>query len=985
MAVRIARLPGIRFEAQPPPPAQVLPRMDIAVFVGFAASGPLNVPVAVEDAARFRSVFGEDLALAWDEKRNAMEYAYLAPAVRAFFRNGGKRCYVIRVAGEGAKANRFPIPGLLRQGPDGKLSQAFAYARSEGSWSDGLQAGFELQSRPVRHVPFTKEECADSGHRATLALSRPGDIQPGDVLRMSVDFGGERYQCLFVPNTIESADPVEEGSQRLLTAEGSDGMESAQDLAKCRVSWEGGCWFRLTGSLFTERKGWASTAEEGLASDSPPTTMTAWLQKDEDRKYEDPLTLTLDLPSDRAPEAGTLVRAEFDNGMLWMVVCEAGTEGGRTTVTGPAVWESGEPEGWKTGGAGLRFECLRMRLTARKAEGSAGEQMAMSGLGFAPGHSGYWRSLPTDAGLYAPARPESGNPYRKLRRAAAEPRFPFAGEEPSAGIGTVPEETGSFRDLFFPLVDPSEEVLFAGPAADEGLELERDGLASFSLDYFLDHLLKEEGAETLAASADYLTYQRAIPHHPTGIHAALRLEEATLIAAPDALHTGWRRGEPSRQEPQSVRLPPPERICTPSVDAEADGPFRERHIVGRPVLSPPQVSETGTNYHVSWTTVGMPDPALLAKEPAWQDCVESPPAAPELSYRLEEAAQTDFSDAVPVYIGGGCSCDFARRDAGEYFYRVRAEILAGKRPCLAGEWSDAEGVRVGATALWKTVPPGDLGGGEGKTFGDGLAAFHSALLMMCAARGDLFALLELPAFFHEEDALRFAARLRREFRQKAPRVSSFGAIYHPWLYLREEGETARSALVPPGGAVCGAIARRTLARGAWLAAANDALQDVVALTPPIDAGRFLELQEGAVNIVRREPRGFMGMSEETLSGEEEFRPIHVRRLMMLLRRLVLRQGALYVFEPNSPAFRRQVQSGFEDILADLFACGAFRGSTPADSYCVDVGDRLNPPSSIEQGRLIVEIRVAPSQALMFLTIRLVMTGANNLQFTEGTA
>ena len=40
-AVRVRRLPGFRFETQAPPLPEVLPRMDIAVFVGFAAAGPL--------------------------------------------------------------------------------------------------------------------------------------------------------------------------------------------------------------------------------------------------------------------------------------------------------------------------------------------------------------------------------------------------------------------------------------------------------------------------------------------------------------------------------------------------------------------------------------------------------------------------------------------------------------------------------------------------------------------------------------------------------------------------------------------------------------------------------------------------------------------------------------------------------------------------------------------------------------------------------
>jgi hypothetical protein len=39
------RLPGFRFETRAGLPADVLPRMDIGVFVGFAGAGPLDLPV----------------------------------------------------------------------------------------------------------------------------------------------------------------------------------------------------------------------------------------------------------------------------------------------------------------------------------------------------------------------------------------------------------------------------------------------------------------------------------------------------------------------------------------------------------------------------------------------------------------------------------------------------------------------------------------------------------------------------------------------------------------------------------------------------------------------------------------------------------------------------------------------------------------------------------------------------------------------------
>ena len=90
MAVHTSRrLPGFRFEVRSPQLSEVLPRMDVAVFVGFAASGPLHTPVAIEDIGQFAAIFGADAPLVWDPQRGEQVDAHLAPAVRAFFRNGG--------------------------------------------------------------------------------------------------------------------------------------------------------------------------------------------------------------------------------------------------------------------------------------------------------------------------------------------------------------------------------------------------------------------------------------------------------------------------------------------------------------------------------------------------------------------------------------------------------------------------------------------------------------------------------------------------------------------------------------------------------------------------------------------------------------------------------------------------------------------------------------------------------------------------------
>src|SRR6185503_17903250 len=104
------RLPGVVCDpALPPTPSPL--RLDVAGFVGLAERGPLDRPVALEDAIQFAAVFGGDLAVA--RRGGVPTYAHLGSAVRAFFDNGGRRCQVVRVAGPAAETNCFRLTGLV--------------------------------------------------------------------------------------------------------------------------------------------------------------------------------------------------------------------------------------------------------------------------------------------------------------------------------------------------------------------------------------------------------------------------------------------------------------------------------------------------------------------------------------------------------------------------------------------------------------------------------------------------------------------------------------------------------------------------------------------------------------------------------------------------------------------------------------------------------------------------------------------------------
>ena len=114
----------------------------------------------------------------------------------------------------------------------------------------------------------------------------------------------------------------------------------------------------------------------------------------------------------------------------------------------------------------------------------------------------------------------------------------------------------------------------------------------------------------------------------------------------------------------------------------------------------------------------------------------------------------------------------------------------------------------------------------------------------------------------------------------------------------------------------------------------------------------------------------------TLSPEPEWRQIGTRRLMILLRRALLRNGATHVFEPNNAITRRAVSRGITLLLERLQRRGAFAGNTSAQSF------RVAPaPAEGDGTRLSVDIAVAPATPLRFLNIRLARQGGS-LAITE---
>ena len=186
------RLPGVSCVATLPAGSQPI-RLDVPAFVGLAEKGPVGQPTAIEDVNQYQALFGGDLVLAQDG--GVPVYAQLPATVRSFFDNGGRRCYVVRVAGPAATAARWLVPGLRRWSPDGTAGEVFVDAAWPGKWSAGLQVGTQLSRQPLavagpyQPLAVTGNDQPPSGTvpgTLTLAAASALAVVPGDLIQLDL-------------------------------------------------------------------------------------------------------------------------------------------------------------------------------------------------------------------------------------------------------------------------------------------------------------------------------------------------------------------------------------------------------------------------------------------------------------------------------------------------------------------------------------------------------------------------------------------------------------------------------------------------------------------------------------------------------------------------------------------------------------------------------------------------------------------------------
>jgi uncharacterized protein len=265
-----------------------------------------------------------------------------------------------------------------------------------------------------------------------------------------------------------------------------------------------------------------------------------------------------------------------------------------------------------------------------------------------------------------------------------------------------------------------------------------------------------------------------------------------------------------------------------------------------------------------------------------------------------------------------------------------------------------------------------------------LVRVHTAMAVLAAARADLVAVLSVPRHFDVAAVQSWGEALatRAPSSQDGRIVSSplsYAAVWHPWVQVRETVTPQLAPLrpEPPDGAVCGMVAARELARGVWVAPANVPLRGPVALLPRVAGADVTTLFNAHVNVLQPQPGAFATLSAHTLSTDPMLLQVSVRRLLILLRKVALAEGARYVFDVNTDRFRQLVQLRFERILGKLAALGALV------AFQVVTTGGVNTPEDQDAGRLIVQLQVAPTNPVEFITVSLVRDAESLLDVVVG--
>lgn len=208
-----------------------------------------------------------------------------------------------------------------------------------------------------------------------------------------------------------------------------------------------------------------------------------------------------------------------------------------------------------------------------------------------------------------------------------------------------------------------------------------------------------------------------------------------------------------------------------------------------------------------------------------------------------------------------------------------------------------------------------------------------------------------------------------------PRVSDagFGAFYFPWLVIASPFGSSRQLIeAPPSGFMAGVWARSDASFGVHKPPANEIVRGAVGLTYTLVDAEQAELNSQGVNCIRSFSReGIRVWGARTVAdGSSEWRYLNVRRLFCMIEESIAKSTRWAVFRKNDYALWQAIKRDVGGFLLNQWRAGALLGKTPEQAFYVKCDEETNPIETIREGKLVVEIGIAPVRPAEFIIFRI---------------
>ncbi|MEW1723608.1 phage tail sheath C-terminal domain-containing protein [Streptomyces sp. NPDC093109] len=302
---------------------------------------------------------------------------------------------------------------------------------------------------------------------------------------------------------------------------------------------------------------------------------------------------------------------------------------------------------------------------------------------------------------------------------------------------------------------------------------------------------------------------------------------------------------------------------------------------------------------------------------------------------------------------------------------VSAQDLKGDvdaRTGLAGLETVAEVTMVAVPSLWdmtagvsseKEAPAPDQAQGVSRM---------AEVVKHCTEQGNRLAILDPPPGQNADQVKTFAAKLDSPDSDAA----AFTTLYYPWITV--PGVDAVERTVPPCGHVAGVWARTDDERGIFKAPANQNLRGVLKLDTLLTDDENGELNGKGINCLRIFPgTGLLVWGARTRSATRDWRYLNVRRLVSYLSDSIRQSSTWAVFEPNDERLWATLRHSVSSFLTDQWRQGALMGRTPDEAFYVICDNTNNTPETMDSGKVICAIGVAPVRPAEFVHFTVTQT------------